>query len=542
MHIYGFIYTPLQDHDKAIRLLQVLPDLRNGHIQIEMRQTKRTPGTYSCLSYQWGEGFDDQRIYVNGNPLDIRKNLYDFLDAARLRFQYSPLWIDALCINQNDDNEKGHQVRRMGQIYTDAAEVLVWLGNEPELNSLFDFSTQYYQQYVAQIQPTSARREGLYRLSQGHPETVIAWFRRLLSHPYWWRAWIAQEVLLAQRVYIMNGTKWLDFNLLCQVAYSIRYLTEVRGGILYTSPAMEFWERREKGDVTMRRSQVFTFDWIWQAQCYDARDRMYSILALLALEPTSAPFEVDYTEDVCSFFWRAGEYLRVWNGDRRLRKFLQSTGITSSALSRDLKRRAKPLFLTVNAVYNGMPKIRPPPDATPDRRCAQCNARIDTSIKPLDALLCSADSWRSQHIVLRGARTLSPPTAAVQFRSVLGHSIASCWKDLKRYELWHLKEGAWISIKQVPEEVFSSSPPTGRVKHDFCLKIPPSLVVSNVSALEADMKSFQGTYVDDGVLPPYDHNPVQLSKQSSPAREMVSARLPVVNDERPSWRRLSVPV
>lgn len=538
-----FIHTPLQDHDKAIRLLRVLPDLRDGRIQIEMRNTKRTPGTYSCLSYQWGDCQNEQCIFVNGNSLDVRKNLYDFLNAARLRFQYSPLWIDALCINQHDDNEKGHQVRRMGQIYTDAAEVFVWLGNESGLDRLFDFSTPFYQQYIAQIQSTSARRAGLHRLSGGHPEEVITCFERLLTHAYWWRAWIAQEVLLAQRVYILNGTKWVDFNLLCHVAYSIRYLAHVQRGILYTSPAMEFWERKQKGEVTMRRAQVFAFDWIWRAECYDARDRLYSILALLAPDSKRAPFEVDYTEDICSFFWRAGEYLRVWNGDWRLRKFFQSTGVTSAALSKDLRTRTTPPSLTVNARYAGMPVNRPSPDGTLDQRCALCRARIDTPVKPLDALLCSVDPWRSQHILLRGAGKLSPPTVAVQYRSVFGHSIASCWKELHETELWHLKEGAWVSIRQVPQQIFSPFPPSIGAKHHFCVRIPPSLAISNVSALEADIKLHQqGTYVADGILPPYDYSQVQAAKTSGRAREMVDARLPVVGGEQHHQRRQSGPV
>jgi hypothetical protein len=47
------------------------------------------------------------------------------------------LWIDALCINQEDDRQRGHQVEMMGSVYLQASEVLIWLGT-PDIDELED--------------------------------------------------------------------------------------------------------------------------------------------------------------------------------------------------------------------------------------------------------------------------------------------------------------------------------------------------------------------------------------------------------------------
>jgi hypothetical protein len=57
-------------------------------------------------------------------------NLWDFLHEARSRKDQRRLWVDALCINQSHIDEKNHQVGIMGEIYSKAAWVLVWLGAE----------------------------------------------------------------------------------------------------------------------------------------------------------------------------------------------------------------------------------------------------------------------------------------------------------------------------------------------------------------------------------------------------------------------------
>ncbi|KAF2850869.1 HET-domain-containing protein, partial [Plenodomus tracheiphilus IPT5] len=121
-----FTYQPL-DASGSLRLLKVQPDTLDGFLQIELEEiTDSTP--YHCLSYMWGDQTTRFPIRLNGQAAHVGKNLYNFLKVAKRRFPGEAFWIDSLCINQADDHEKSSQVQRMGSIYRDATDVIIWFG------------------------------------------------------------------------------------------------------------------------------------------------------------------------------------------------------------------------------------------------------------------------------------------------------------------------------------------------------------------------------------------------------------------------------
>lgn len=103
---------------------------------------------YAALSYTWGSpernNVDNTAVenpprYVNVNnkPLQVSENLFQGLLKVKRRFQAFQgtrlhLWVDAICIDQNNYAEKGKQVDMMGEIYRRADRVIVWLGDCPE--------------------------------------------------------------------------------------------------------------------------------------------------------------------------------------------------------------------------------------------------------------------------------------------------------------------------------------------------------------------------------------------------------------------------
>ncbi|KAF2204775.1 hypothetical protein GQ43DRAFT_355906, partial [Delitschia confertaspora ATCC 74209] len=92
-----------------------------------------TPPVYEALSYVWGHAnpSTERSIVCNGIP-DIRvgQNLHDALTRLRKRNRKRFIWVDKLCINQQDEVERGQQVRQMGNIYRTASRVVVWLGRD----------------------------------------------------------------------------------------------------------------------------------------------------------------------------------------------------------------------------------------------------------------------------------------------------------------------------------------------------------------------------------------------------------------------------
>jgi hypothetical protein len=124
-----FKYDDLDlDEPSSIRLVQLLPPLPGSLLQCRMFHAT-TQSDYKCLSYMWGDPMPLHRISVNGKIMLVRENLFNFLDHASTKWgREDPpqsLWIDAICIDQENTTEKNHQVQRMGRIFSLASEVLV---------------------------------------------------------------------------------------------------------------------------------------------------------------------------------------------------------------------------------------------------------------------------------------------------------------------------------------------------------------------------------------------------------------------------------
>ncbi|KAL6914728.1 hypothetical protein FSST1_012488 [Fusarium sambucinum] len=132
-------YKQLEPGLSQIRLLHLLP-LRTRHHQlstpwyqcVSLECTFETvhlasAPPFEALSYTWGEEAASVRILLNGKPFLVRPNLAHALAALRVS-EPRVLWVNALCINQQDTTERNHQVGLMGGIFSRAERVLVWLG------------------------------------------------------------------------------------------------------------------------------------------------------------------------------------------------------------------------------------------------------------------------------------------------------------------------------------------------------------------------------------------------------------------------------
>jgi hypothetical protein len=113
-----FQYDALDHTTDSIRVLDILPGAEDSTVHCNMRHARMSDysgARYKCLSYTWLPEHPRHDIEVNGCILSVGQNLFQFLLAYR-RYQgtenISPLWIDAICINQGDTVEKGHQYNR----------------------------------------------------------------------------------------------------------------------------------------------------------------------------------------------------------------------------------------------------------------------------------------------------------------------------------------------------------------------------------------------------------------------------------------------
>ncbi|KAF2264130.1 heterokaryon incompatibility, partial [Lojkania enalia] len=86
---------------------------------------------HHALSYCWGDEDDTRTVFVNGIKIEITRNLYEFLKMARqsLSTEYQHVllfWVDAICINQRDADEKARQILQMPSIYRRSL-TLLWM-------------------------------------------------------------------------------------------------------------------------------------------------------------------------------------------------------------------------------------------------------------------------------------------------------------------------------------------------------------------------------------------------------------------------------
>lgn len=130
-----YVYQALTSR-RSIRLLRLLPsmDASEAHqgqlFECSLEDVPEQEFTYEALSYAWGDPETSYVIKIDGLDLPVTANLHAALKRLREKRRMRLLWIDALCIDQRNDEEKEHQIQLMYQIYACASCVIVWLGEE----------------------------------------------------------------------------------------------------------------------------------------------------------------------------------------------------------------------------------------------------------------------------------------------------------------------------------------------------------------------------------------------------------------------------
>jgi hypothetical protein len=162
---------------------------------------------YNALSYTWGglqhtSGGSVPYVFVGDHAIDVTENLYLALRHIREPREDVVLWVDAICINQQDPQEKGHQVKQMRNIYKNAERVLIWLGpSNDDIDILFESIRSIDKDR------TSLCRESMSRALEAHnqPRAKQA-LAELVARPWFKRVWVLQEVANAKTARILCGS------------------------------------------------------------------------------------------------------------------------------------------------------------------------------------------------------------------------------------------------------------------------------------------------------------------------------------------------
>lgn len=251
------------------------------HVELETYRHSHCP-SYDTVSYAWGGEQGDSSpcrpIFV-GPYWDVllqTENCWQMLRYARPTRGIRLLWVDAICINQDNNEERSTQVAMMGQIYNDCERTLVYLG--PEI-------VKWHGEHLPE-------RKGLHELAgggQSRDHSKIEEHRKLLeSGKYFTRLWIIQELILSPKLVIPIDN----------VAYWADHTTDSR----LSGAAWDWWNNTVPWAKSMGKKELPVQNaseallLTTQNQSSDPRDRLFGVLALLGLDnTTSPPLRANYT-------------------------------------------------------------------------------------------------------------------------------------------------------------------------------------------------------------------------------------------------------
>lgn len=131
----SFLYTALNIELKEFRLLDVEPAPLDAPVHAVLRHVSFAASPrpiYEAVSYVWGDRKERAEITLNGQIVDVPRSSEEVLRYLRLQNKQRTLWIDALCINQDDLQERSQQVALMGTIYRNTVRTLAWVGSRDE--------------------------------------------------------------------------------------------------------------------------------------------------------------------------------------------------------------------------------------------------------------------------------------------------------------------------------------------------------------------------------------------------------------------------
>lgn len=286
----GFDYSRLDPSLAEVRIVTVDCGARSPGLTCTLENiTLDRANPFHALSYTWGDTHDLRTITLNGQHVQIRKNLYQFLSNLYTALR-SPVkvWIDSICINQNDIAERNSQVAMMGEIYAAADSVYAWLGMPTgDSHKVFGF--------VERSSSLRSQREPYWKILHSDPIAIEA-LHDLVNRPYWTRLWIVQEVVLAKRLFLFCGPKSISWEDFLFVLAGTKWQIPSSTGQKSSSEALRLIHNlrrsRESSSAMPLSALVRQYR---MAECQDGRDKIYGLLAIATIE-SKRRVTIDYNK------------------------------------------------------------------------------------------------------------------------------------------------------------------------------------------------------------------------------------------------------
>jgi hypothetical protein len=311
--MHPYVYEPLDVSQPSFRLVRLIQG-EESEIKCDLFHAAIYDAEdaieYEALSYTWGSNDKPHYIEVNGRTLDVTKSLLEALQHLRQKNEDRILWIDAICIDQNDHKERGHQVQQMPAIYENARQVVIWLGlATPETDLVFSYMQQLERQsfnYTCKDwAPADDRWKFLWssvtlamkRMDGGNmsQQSAVLIFIALLARPWFQRVWVLQEVAKARRAKVMCGNKTVSSHIFAVMSTLLEARPESHEQAVLdimpgSSRKYSWWV--EKRDLCTLVSKFC------KAKASDPRDMIYALLGISSDAYDTDALRPDYSKSL----------------------------------------------------------------------------------------------------------------------------------------------------------------------------------------------------------------------------------------------------
>ena len=317
---YKPLPTPKHGNDHSFRLLHLLPGSETDPVCCECRTypVDNAP-PYEAVSYCWGPITNKAQIQCDNCVLEITANVLDVLMHLRQSEKPRRLWIDQICLDQQNLRERSYQVSIMRLIYYKAARTIVWLGPSDKNTKMAFDSVTRLAKIRAELEASGVAYSRIpdgsdllkrYELpSRVDRDEKLYAMTSLLKQPWFQRVWIIQEVAHSQLTSVVQGNDevhWQDFAAAMVLTWELRMTTFASEQITINIRNTHFIEcmrqQIQKGQAAPLRYALSLFR---DSKATDPRDKVYALVGCSLAFRQATPAMLSYERSV-------GDAYRIW--------------------------------------------------------------------------------------------------------------------------------------------------------------------------------------------------------------------------------------
>ncbi|KAK0753763.1 heterokaryon incompatibility protein-domain-containing protein [Schizothecium vesticola] len=353
-----------------------------------------TTTPYEALSYTWGTDPPSDYLWLGNTPLPIKPNLEAALRSLRLPTMFRRLWVDAVCIDQSNVDEKSRQIQYMRLVYKHSARVIIWLGlKTPGVEQAFEVASRL-SHVVESLEDAATATTGneldpetveafVESVTSDLPGTALQHLHDLFERPYWTRTWCIQEVVAASWAIVRVEELEISFSELLSTTLIV---TEWRAKVAIDKPFV-MWHRiylQRRPRQPLPPSEVpgsigDLLDVLHTArgfQATDIRDKIFAVMGICdeGLYPALALTQVEGASNSGRRMQTLRTAITSWNGfmqrhgpdpnwgtPRALRPDYQKDAVTAyTDMTRFLLRKPPRLLNVLHHVQHNMdPTVSP---------------------------------------------------------------------------------------------------------------------------------------------------------------------------------------